>query len=310
MGLAMDLAALRRLWSALRSGLRGVRATPLVFAISTGTMAAGLLLLGGYLLLVENMRGVIEQAGHGLRITAYVTAEASEESAALDALAARLRALPEVAAATYVSPDAALARLRSDLGREAGILEGLARNPLPASFEIEIAAQARSPEAARALAARLRAEPGVEDVRFGESWLEGYGRVLRGLEWGGAAFGAFLLLVLGAMVAGTVRLAVHARADEIQIQRLVGASGLFVRLPFYVEAALQGAVAAAFALGALYAFFRLGVPWLLLPLEFLIGTAEPRFLSPVWTLGIALLGVALGVGGAAVSLLRLDEQQS
>ena len=44
--------------SALRSGIRGIRATPLIFALSVSSMAAGLLLLGTYLLVVQNMRAV------------------------------------------------------------------------------------------------------------------------------------------------------------------------------------------------------------------------------------------------------------
>jgi cell division transport system permease protein len=299
---------LRRVASAFRSGVRGIRATPLVFAASVATMAAGLLLLGTYLLVVENMRGVIDRFGRELRVVAFLeTADGNGEARPdPDALRERVLALEGVGSVRYVSAEAALERLRADLGSEAGILDGLARNPLPASLEVEVHADRRDPERVRGLASELATLPGVEDVRYGADWIEGYARVLRAIEWGGAVLGLFLTLVLGAIVAGTVRLAVHARSEEIEIQRLVGAGGWFVRLPFYVEGAAQGAAAALLALALLWGLFALGMPWIREPLEFLLGRAEPVFFGAFDMLILAGAGVGLGIGGAAVSLLRLD----
>lgn len=304
----MDLREARRLGTALRSGLRGVRAAPLVFAVSVATMAAGLLLLAGYLLLLYNMRDALEHFGRDLRVAVFLERDAVAAPADVERLRAELAAQDGVTDVRYVSARKALERLRADLGAEAGVLEGLARNPLPASFEIGVLPRMRSPAGLRDLAARLEATPGVDEVRYGEDWAAGYARVLSILEWVGAGLGLFLLLVLGAIVAGTVRLAVHARAEEIEIQRLVGASGLFVRLPFYLEGGLQGAAATAIALAALYAMFRLGLPLVRGPLEFLLGRTQLVFFGPLEVLGVFALAIALGVGGAVLSLLRLEER--
>src|SRR5262249_17064902 len=152
---------------------------------------------------------------------------------------------PGVRELAYVAPEAALTRLREDLGQDAGVLDGLAANPLPGAFELALAPEQRSPSELRALADRIAALPGVSEVRWGEPWVGGYGRGVRVAGLVGVGLGFFLLVVLGAIVASTVRLSLHARTDEIQIQRLVGAGGTFVRLPFCLEGALQGALAAA-----------------------------------------------------------------
>lgn len=302
-----DARSLRRLWTSIRASVRGLRATPLVFAASVGTMAAGLLLLGAYLLIVQNMHRVLERFGSELRITVYLESELIADSARLEALAQELRASEGVARAIYVSPERALERLRRELGAEAGILDGLNRNPLPGSFELEVDPATRGPAHVRALARQLEGWSGVSEVRYGESWLESYARVVNAVEWLGVVLGGFLLLVLGAIVAGTVRLAVHARSDEIQIQRLVGAGGLFVRLPFYLEGALQGALAALLALGLLYAAFSLGLPVLKAPLAFLLGRMEPSFFGAAQAGFLMAVGVGLGLGGALVSLIRLED---
>jgi cell division transport system permease protein len=299
----IDARAARRLWTALRAGIRGVRATPWVFAISVGTMSAGLLLLAAYLLVVHNMRGALERFGSELRLVAFLSPQAPRADAE-----AALGALDGVAGVQWVGPEQALERLRADLGSDADVLEGLPRNPLPGSFEIDVAPARRTPEGLRALAAQVRGVPGVEDVRWGEDWAAGYARVLGAAEWIGAGLGAFLLLALGAIVAGTVRLAVRARSDEIEIQRLVGAGGLFVRLPFYLEGALQGGVAAGVALGALFALYRLGLPWLHEPLGFLLGRSQVAFFGPLEIAGILAVAVALGTAGAVASLVTLEER--
>ncbi len=115
------------------------------------------------------------------------------------------------------------------------------------------------------------------------------------------------MLVLGVIVSGTVRLAVQARADEIQIQRLVGAGGFFVRLPFYLEAGLQGALGAGLALAALYALFRLGLPLVGETLPLLLG-AQPVFFGPLALSGLVVFAVALGVAAAVLSLAWLEEE--
>jgi cell division protein FtsX/septal ring factor EnvC (AmiA/AmiB activator) len=287
----------RRLATAFRSGLRGIRATPLVFAASVGTMAAGLLLLGVFLLVIENMRGMVERFGHELRVVAFLHDGAGSDPPAVDALRARAVELAGVSSVEYVSPEAALERLRSDLGGDAGILEGLEGNPLPASLELELRPEARGPSQVQALADALAALPEIDEVRYGAGWVETYARVLRAIEWGGAVLALFLLLVLGAIVAGTVQLAVHAREEEIEILRLVGASSWYVRLPFYLEGALQGAVAATLAVALLYALLALGLPWIRGPLELLLGRAELVFLG-AFEVALLLLRSATAPAGS------------
>jgi cell division transport system permease protein len=114
-------------------------------------------------------------------------------------------------------------------------------------------------------------------------------------------------LVLGVIVSGTVRLAVHARADELQIQRLVGAGAFLVRLPFYLEAGLQGALGAGLAVGFLYGLSALGLPLVGDTVQRLLGVSTVHFFGPLEVVGLLLLGTALGVGSALLSLARLDE---
>lgn len=302
-----DPRAFRRLLTALRSGLRGVRSAPFVFGVSVVTMAAGLFLLSAYLLVVQNMRAVLDRFGQDLKVVAFLPLEASGDTDEHARLEGQLAALGGVGSVAFVSRGEALVRMRAELGADAGILDGLAENPLPASFELYLDDGVRDPEAVRRLAARAESLEGVADVRYGQAWVEGYARMIGAAAWLGAALGACLVVMLGAVVGGTIRLSLYSRADEIEIQGLVGAPGFFVRAPFYLEAALQGALGAILALSVLYAVFELGLPVLGAPLEFFLGRLAPTFFGLLEVALLVLLGVVLGVGSAALSLLRLEQ---
>lgn len=303
----MTDARARRLRSSIRSSLRGIVAAPLVFALSVATIAAAVLMLCAYLLVVLNVRTVLASYGDDLSLVAFLPV-ASVPSQQRERLADALAALPGVSGVSWISADRALERLRQDLGPDAGVLSGLGANPLPASFEIALAERSRTAAAMRELQSQIEALPGVEDVRFGEAWIESYQRLLRGLEWVGLGLGTCLLGVLGVIVAGTVRLSVHTRADEIQIQRLVGADGFFVRLPLYLEAALQGALGAGLALAALYSLHALGLPLVRETAERVLGISSLTFFTGAQAGVLISFGAGLSVAAAVLSLLRLEEQ--
>ncbi len=303
----MESGQLRKTLFAMRAGLRGIRETPLVFAVSVFTIGAGLLVLAAYLLLVQNMRGVLDHHEEGLAIVAFLRPGALPEPAELERLETSLAALPGVATVRFVAPDLALERLREALGEESEVLDGLQANPLPGSFELVLAPDHRSPAQVRALAVHVADVAGIDDVRWGEAWVEGYARLLSALEWIGLAIGVCVAVVLSVIVAGTVRLALHTREDEIQIQRLVGAGGLFVRLPFFVEGALEGALGAALALAALFVLFQIGMPLARAPLEFLLDARGVHFFGLREMAALVVLGSTLGLASAAASLWRLEE---
>src|SRR5207248_1102644 len=171
----------------------------------------------------------------------------------------------------------ALSRLRVDLGDLSGSLEGLSQNPLPPSLEVT-PREPLPPVGLRVLAAQLSQLPGVSEVEYGREWLDKLEALGRGLR----AFGAgALLVVLGAallVVANTIRLAVYARRDEIEIMKLVGATDGYVRAPFLLEGGLQGLIGAGMALGAILAVQHWLLPRAQQAFTFAAGMPAPHLL--------------------------------
>ncbi|CAN5160738.1 MAG: permease-like cell division protein FtsX [Nocardioides sp.] len=74
------------------------------------------------------------------------------------------------------------------------------------------------------------------------------------LKYGAVGLASFLVVAALLLVANTIRLAAFARRREIAIMRLVGASTLYIALPFLLEAVVTAVVGAGLAIGALAGF--------------------------------------------------------
>ena len=121
----------------------------------------------------------------------------------------------------------------------AGVLLGAAEGP------------ARSSRASRAPS---RACQGVSTVRDLREVLKPIYFWMNVFKWGAIGIAAFLVFAAILQVGNTIRLAAFARRREIGIMRLVGASSLYIQLPFLMEALVAALVGVALAAGSLMLF--------------------------------------------------------
>ena len=143
---------------------------------------------------------------------------------------ARSRRARSSAAHEYVSKETALGRFKQTFSDLAGSIETLGENPLPASYEVRLRTGPAAEAGVEALGAKLRETPGVADVRYDRQWLSRLMSAIAVIRGVGLVMGAVLTIAAALTVASVVRLALHARRDEIEIMQLVGApSGLHSR---------------------------------------------------------------------------------
>lgn len=273
---------------ALREAMRAFHRAPLLSALGVMTIALSLFAFGLFGLVALNLRAALDAVEERVEVRAFL--EPSADASVAAPIVADVTALPEVARATYVSPDSALARARVELREFDDVFDA---GVLPGSIELHLKPGFREPHAVARLAERLRAYPGVEEVRYGEEWVQKLYRLRNVAAAAGAALGAAFAAVAIVIIGSTIRVAVLARAREIAIMRLVGATSAFVRRPFLIEGFLKGALGGALALGLTYAATALVVGFF--PLQF--------FRPGQAALGVAA-GAVLGLLGSAVSVAR------
>ena len=112
------------------------------------------------------------------------------------------------------------------------------------------------------------------------------------MKWGAIAVAAFLLVAAILQVANTIRLAAFARRKEIGIMRLVGASTLYISLPFLIETLVAALVGVGLAAGALLAFMYVVIYGKLRPGSNIVEWVDWQD-SYTAVAGIAVLGVVL-----------------
>jgi cell division transport system permease protein len=269
-------------------------------AIAVLTIAAGLFVLGFFLVVNQNLDRVVGRWSESAELSIYFADEATEAEVA--AAETMVDASGLATGWERLSKEQAAARFREDfpdLAEKASQMEG---NPFPASLEVRLAPGTSGEGAAvDALARNLGELPGVADVRYDRRWiarLYGVVRLVRGLA---LLVVGMLALAAALTVANVVRLAAAARQDEIQIMQLVGAPLAYVRGPFILEGVLQGGMGALLALVTLWAgLAALDARYGALAADVLGGPIT--FLPVALWIGVIGGGMLLGcLGGAVVA---------
>ena len=285
---------------AFANSLRGIRSATTTSSMAILTIAIVLVLVGSASLLVGNMAGILEEFGADLQLTAYLEEGVSAEDQ--QELVERVSAAPGVDHVEFVSKEEALLRFER-LAGGAELLVGLDENPLPASLEIHLLPEARTAEAIAILDASLDGLPGIDELAHGQEWIAGYARAVALVRTGALVVSVVLGLAALLIVANTIRLALYARRDELEILALVGASRTFVRVPFMLEGTIQGLLGGLIALLVVFGAFELVLPHVRMGLELIVGRADLRFFSTAESVRLVASGAGLGLLGSITALL-------
>lgn len=276
---------------AVREALVSLRRSLRSAAMSIGTIAIAFLTLGGFLLLSANLEAVVARWAEAAEMSIYlrdgVTAEERE------ALVADVQAHDAVVGVEYISREIALDRFKQDFPELVDVAESTG-NPFPPSLEVRLRADARSSEAAEALAASLGERAGVVDVRYERQWLSRLLGIVTTIRLGGVLVAGVLVLGAAFTVAAVVRLSLEARREEVEIMQLVGAPFSFIRGPSMMEGMLLGAIGAAVSLVLLAGLFAAMRGPLAAAANEWGSVGELRFLGLTECLLLVLAGVVVG----------------
>jgi cell division transport system permease protein len=262
---------------------------PYVAIVGTVTIFVAVFAIGLFAASLGGAQRLLEAWAGEVRIAVYLKPGAdlvlAREEAVQVADGRRVVAVPS---------SVALKRLAASLGDQANVLEGVGPDALPDAVEVE--APGISLAGAKALAERLRGVTGADEVDYGNAWLEKLERFVERVRFASLFMLAALSLATAILVANTLRLAVFARREEIEIMKLVGATDAFVGAPFLIEGLLQGLGGGLLGVVALLGVHAAAAP----RLRAAVKMAEGLTLRD--TLPLPLLG-ALVAGGAAIGLL-------
>lgn len=228
---------------ALREALRAFSRAPMLSALSVTTIAFSLFAFGLFGLVALNLRAALAQVEERVEVRAFIAEGTNPEATA--AAVGDIATFPEVSNVRMVSEVQALERARRELGEFEDVFEA---GILPASIEVRLKDGFRDPESVRTVAKRLEVYDFIDDIRYGEEWVEKLYKLRNIATAAGVSLGLTFALVAIIIIGSTIRMAVLARAREIHIMRLVGATNGFIRAPFLIEGFLKGLLGGVLAL--------------------------------------------------------------
>jgi cell division transport system permease protein len=273
-----------------KEGLKNIFRNKSAFVLSASVSAACLLLFTIFFILTLNVLKLKSYFEERIEIYAFLTDDANK-----DELIEKVEQLTGVHAVRFVSKQEALNELRVDLQENAGLLDILERNPLPASLRIQLEPNFKLSKKLGELENKIRILKGIKETWSGQDMLIRLQKILRTVIGFDIAVVVIVFFSIIFIVSRTVEATILARSREIEIMRLVGASSSMVKFPFYIEGFFHG------LLGSILAFVISAVIFSFAIREF------PMLYLPYFSILILtiIIGSAFGLGGSYIALSRV-----
>lgn len=279
----------------VREAFASFRRAPLLGGLSIAAIGLSLLILGLFGLSAYNISVAIGDVERRVEVVGYLLEDVNEQTISI--ARREMETFPEIEDVRYVSKTEALVNARRDLVEFSDVYQELEVNPLPASLHLRLSEGYRGPESVEAVAARLGGYDFIEEVRFGEGWVEQLFAIRRMAGGAAGVLGAAFALVAVLLIGTSVRMAILARSEEIEVMQTVGATEGYIQRPFLVEGFITGLLGGLLAL--LFTWLGYSVFLNRFP-----GFEAMAWLPDVW-IGLGLFGAAgLGVLAASFAVRR------
>lgn len=235
----------------IKQGIKNLRHNGLFTLASVGTISACLFLFGIFYFIVSNFQYMVKNAETSVGITVFFNENIGDD--AIASIGDKIRARGEVSEVIFVSADEAWEKFKGEVfaGREEEIAQTFGDdNPLVDSASYEVYLSDVSGQGA--LSEYIKSIDGVREVKGSIDAATGLTNVNKLIGYVSAAIIIILLAVSIFLINTTISTGVSVRKEEISIMRLVGATDLFIKMPFIIEGILIGIIGAALPLAVLY----------------------------------------------------------
>jgi cell division transport system permease protein len=229
---------LSEIWIGLRRNLTMTIAVVITAAIS--------LAIFGSALMIRNQVNVMKGYWYG-KVEVSIFLKDDVTQAQRDQLRSELDAMPDVEKVYFESKDDAYKRFKEQFKDTPDIVANTTPDVLPESFRVKL----KDPEKFDVVSSAFAERPGVVNVFNQRELLKNFFTVLNSVRSAMVAMSLVALIAAAILIGNTVRVAAFGRRRETSIMRLVGASNLYIQLPFLLEGVLAGIIGAFMASGFL-----------------------------------------------------------
>jgi cell division transport system permease protein len=273
----------------VREGIRTISRNGSLFILSLLVTSISLFLLSLFALVTVNLYHFLDILDRKIEIIAFLNENVDYKS-----LRENIKKINGVTDVVYVSSEEALKNLQAEIQETEEVLSVFEANPLPASLRIKLEPRFRNAPGLQEISEKIMLMRGVSETIYGGELVGELKKITHIVT----AFDSGLLVIIIFSVIfvifQTIKLTIFARANEIEIMKLVGASNSFIAVPFTFEGIIQG------ILGGLIAFI----------LTIITARAASSFIAnifyPQWLFlfGSIVSGMLFGIIGSTIALRR------
>ncbi len=273
----------------IREGIRTITRNSSLFILSLLVTSISLFLLSLFALVTVNLYYFLTILNEKIEIIAFL-----DEHADVEALTSNVLDISGVKEVVYVSSDDALQNLQDELEGTEEVLNVFEDNPLPASLRIKLAAKFRNKQGLEEVSSKVLLLRGINETIYGGEIVDELKKITDVITIFDAGLLLIIIFSITFVIFQTIKLTIFARSTEIEIMKLVGASPLFIAIPFTFEGIVQG------VLGGLIAFI-LTIVTHRIALSFFSNVYFPQWWFFV---GAVVCGIIFGTIGSSIALRR------
>ena len=276
---------------AVKETLRNLRRNLLLTTASMLTVAVSLSFVGGAVLFRSGVDNATKSWEDGVEFEVFMEVDATPEQQAR--VERGLTQHPDVAEVEFFSQQQQYELFKNLFANRPEYIDNVTAANLPTSYRVE--PEVADADLIESIGERFEAEEGVREVLFAEDTVRDVLNVSRYAQLGLLGLALFVLLAAALLIFNSIRMAIFSRRQEIEVMKLVGATNMFIRVPFMIEGLLQGLVGAGLAFGAVYFGSNAFVEW--------VGSFELFESFVLLTTQVVGTGALMLAVGAAVGAL-------
>ncbi len=296
---------MRTLGYGFRQGIKNIGQNRLFSLAAIGTIATCLFLLGIFYALISNFQNMVYNAESNVGITVFFDEGTTQKQ--IDWIKEKVLACKTVEKVVYISAEEAWDAFQKEMYSKDDKIEDTfgGDNPLKdsASFEVYLSDVSNQ----ESIIHFIKKLDGVRKVNGSNTMASSLTNFNLLITYVSVSIIVLLLMVSVFLISTAVATGIRVRKDEISIMRYIGATDLFIKIPFMVEGILIGFIGAILPLVLLWFLYGKMVEFILTHFEVLsrwltfVNTAEEfKTLIPL----SLMVGVGIGFVGSAMSVRK------
>ncbi len=241
---------------ALKESLSGFKRVKISGIITIFTITVSLLLLGIFLIVLENINGIVQNIRNRIEIEAFLKDNLTEkEKYNIKLTLLKIEGIKDI---NFISKEEASKIFKEEFGEE--INRVLDFNPLPESFKISLWDTYKTSERINTIINKIKTIDGIDDVIYRKTLLELLDRRAKLFSEVSLVIIAIISIISIFLISNTIGLIIYSKRKIIETMRLVGATERFIKTPFIIEGIFHGLLSGIIASLIIYIIIRFGLP--------------------------------------------------